>query len=142
MAEPLSKSPEDRADERSAGDYAVEVARLLDAKRAEDIVVIDVRELLYITSYFVIASGTSTRALQSLRDGIKDLLKGSELTPLGVEGERDAQWLCLDYGDLVVHLFMKEARAFYDLDHLWGDAPRLAVEFLPQDESTDAGSSV
>ena len=81
---------------------------------------------------FVIASGSSTRLLQSLRSGLKDELKGSPLSPLGVEGGRDAHWVCLDYGDVVVHLFMKEARAFYDLDHLWGDAPRVKVDFAPR----------
>ena len=139
MVEPLKQSS-DASGARSTEDLVIDVARFLDSKRAEDVVIIDVRELLYITSYFVIASGSSTRLLQSLRSGLKDELKGSPLSPLGVEGERDAHWVCLDYGDVVVHLFMKEAREFYDLDHLWGDAPRVAVEFATDANEVDAAN--
>ncbi|MBT8202594.1 MAG: ribosome silencing factor [Acidimicrobiia bacterium] len=97
----------------------------LDDKKAQDVVVLDVHELLVITDIFVIASGGSRRQVQALIDAVEDSLRGIDRKPLRREGEEDAQWVLLDYGDVVVHVFDHPTRAYYDLERLWGDAPRL-----------------
>lgn len=86
---------------------------------------LDVHELLVITDIFVIASGGSRRQVQALIDAVEDSLRGIDRKPLRREGEEDAQWVLLDYGDVVVHVFDHPTRAYYDLERLWGDAPRL-----------------
>ena len=111
-----------KGDGRSAKELALDVATFLDSKRAEDIVVVDVQSLLPITSYFVLASGSSSRTLRALAAGVKKILSGSNFTRLGMQGSREGRWMCLDYTEVVVHLFAREAREFYDLDHLWADA--------------------
>ena len=107
---------------------ALQVAELLDSKRGEEIVIVEVVKYLPITSYFVICSGSSTRVLQSLAEAAKVILDKSGLPRLGIDGNRDARWVCMDYSEVVVHLFHNEARPFYDLDHLWADAPRIPFE--------------
>lgn len=110
---------------------AVRVAQFLHEKRARDIVVFRVRELLPIASFFVIASANSTRATSTLADGVERLLKPVELPRIGVHGRKEGRWICLDHAELIVHLFDRESRRFYDLENLWADAPRVHVEFGP-----------
>ena len=123
--------------ERLAKGVATEIASFLDSKRATEIVVLDVRDLMQITSYFVIATGSSSRALSTLAAGAGKILKDNGFPRLGVDGDRDARWYCLDYAEVVVHLFEPEARQFYDLDTLWGDAARLDVIVKAQQERID-----
>ena len=92
---------------------------------------LDVHELLVITDIFVIASGNTRRQVQSLIDGVEERLRQDDRKPLRREGQDEAQWVLLDYGDMVVHVFDTPTRAFYDLERLWGDAPRLDAD-LPQ----------
>lgn len=87
-------------------------------------VTLDVSRLLVITDLFVIASGTSRRHVQTLAEEAEAKLKEIDRRPLRREGLEDATWVLLDYGDLVIHVFDRETRAFYDLERLWGDAPR------------------
>ncbi len=122
MGEPLAKS---LGKEISDREIAIEVAKFLDSKRAEEVVVLDVSRLLPITSYFVLCTGSSSRTLEALTDEIDRLLRTSSLAKLGKESDSESRWICLDYSDVVVHLFTREARGFYDLDHLWGDSPRV-----------------
>ena len=121
MGEALAKS----SFARSPRQLAIEVARALDAKRGEEILVIDVEKLLPITSCFVIVTGTSDRHLQSLAEEAKKLLGASDLPRVGIEGLREGRWICMDFSEVVVHLFHHDVRAFYDLEHLWADAARL-----------------
>lgn len=86
---------------------------------------LDVHELLVITDIFVIASGNTRRQVQSLTDGVEEALRADDRKPLRREGQEEAQWVLLDYGDIVIHVFDGPTRAFYDLERLWGDAPRL-----------------
>ncbi len=88
---------------------------------------LDVHELLVITDIFVIASGNTRRQVQSLIDGVEEALRLDGRRPLRREGEDDAQWVLLDYGDIVVHVFDNPTRDYYDLERLWGDAPRLGA---------------
>lgn len=80
--------------------------------------------LLGITDVFLIASGTSRRHILTLAEAVEERLKGLGRRPLRSEGLEDATWVLLDYGDLVVHLFDEPTRRYYDLERLWGDAPR------------------
>lgn len=77
-----------------------------------------------VCDYFVIASGASTTQVRAISDHIRDQLHNAREKLWHVEGEREASWLLLDYGDVVVHIFLEPTRRFYDLERLWGDAPQ------------------
>ncbi len=102
---------------------SVEASR---AKKAEELVVLDLRGLSTFTDFFVIMTGNSTRQNTAISESIEQVLKKSEVMPLGVEGRGAAEWILLDYGSFVVHVFSKKAREYYSLEKLWGDAPRLS----------------
>lgn len=103
---------------------AVEAAA---SKTSQPTVVIDVGDLLSITDYFVIASGSNDRQVRAIVEEVERRLKhgGPGRSPRTVEGLDDARWVLMDYGDFVVHVFVEEARQYYDLERLWYDAPRL-----------------
>ena len=99
---------------------------LAENKKAEDIVILDVRELSSVTDYFVIASGTSEPHLRAIVDEIRDKLEEEcELKPKAVDGTLQAAWIVLDYFDVIVHVMRADVRDRYDLETLWGDAPRV-----------------
>jgi len=99
---------------------------LADNKKAENIVVLEVRELSSITDYFVIASGTSEPHLRAISDEIVDKLRDEHgIRPRAVDGSLQTAWLVLDYFDVIVHVMRAEVRDHYDLETLWGDAPRV-----------------
>ena len=100
--------------------------KLADNKKAETIIILDVRELSSITDYFVIASGTSEPHLRAIVDEIADRLReDSGLRPNAVDGTIRAAWVVLDYFDVIVHVMRHDVRERYDLEALWGDAPRV-----------------
>jgi len=96
-----------------------------DEKKAMASVVLDLREIASFTDYFVITSGTNERQVQAISDGIVELLKKSGTPALRVEGYKTAEWILLDYGDFVVHIFDEKARRFYDLERLWRESKRV-----------------
>ena len=96
---------------------------MADEKKASGIKVLDLRKLLYITDFFVIASGRNRRQLQAVADEVTRSLQEKKLTPFSSEGYSGGSWILLDYGDVVIHLFLEETRKFYGLDMLWGDVP-------------------
>ena len=99
---------------------------LADHKKAEDIVILDVRKLSSVTDYFVIASGASDPHLRAIIDEITDELRdGHHLRPKAVDGTLQAAWVVLDYFDVIVHVMRHDLRERYDLETLWGDAPRV-----------------
>src|SRR5580765_3193134 len=99
---------------------------LADDKKAEDIVVLDVRSISSITDYFVIASGTSEPHLRAISDEVIDKLREDyDLRPRAIDGNLQAAWLVLDYFDVIVHIMRNDVREHYDLESLWGDAPRV-----------------
>jgi ribosome-associated protein len=99
---------------------------LADNKKAEDIVILDVRELSSVTDYFVIASGTSEPHLRAIVDEISDKLREDHnLRPKAVDGTLKAAWVVLDFFDVIVHVMRNDLRERYDLETLWGDAPRV-----------------
>lgn len=97
-------------------------------KKGIDVALLDVSGLLVITDVFIIASGTSRRHVLALADDVESALKLLDRRPLRREGMDDAKWLLLDFGDIVIHLFDVETRAYYDLERLWGDAERLGYK--------------
>src|SRR5690348_4895326 len=99
----------------------------VEEKKAVDIVTLDLEGKTLLADYFVIASGNSTPHIRSIVDGVIEKLKAQSLTKDHVEGYQDAQWVLLDYGDIVVHVFNREIREFYDLEALW-DKTQARVE--------------
>lgn len=100
--------------------------RLADNKKAEDVVILDVRDLSSVTDYFVIASGTSEPHLRAILDEITDTLREDHhLRPRAIDGTLAAAWVVLDYFDVIVHIMRGDVRERYDLETLWGDAPRV-----------------
>jgi len=118
----LDGSATDRARDRWAM-----AARAASSKLGRDTLVLRVEKLLGLTDAFVITSGANPRQVRTISDEVERQLKQAGAGgPVSVEGLDDARWVLMDYGDFVVHVFADEARAFYDLEHLWGDAPRWA----------------
>ena len=104
-------------------------AQAASAKGGEETVIIEVGAVLAITDAFVITSGRNTRQVKTIAEEVEARLKAEGgIAPLRVEGLGDSQWVLLDYGDLVIHVFLDETREFYDLERLWSDAPRVAWE--------------
>jgi ribosome-associated protein len=110
---------------------AASAARAASSKQAERITVIDVRELITITDYFVICSGSSDRQVSTIADEVVKELKERGVRPVRREGESGAGWQLIDFVDLVVHVFDEEARDFYRLETLWADAPVVDWEREP-----------
>ncbi|HTL17809.1 MAG TPA: ribosome silencing factor [Patescibacteria group bacterium] len=99
---------------------------LAENRKAEDIVILDVRELSSVTDYFVIASGTSEPHLRAIVDEITEKLRDEHnLKPRAVDGTLQAAWVVLDFFDVIVHIMRQDVRDRYDLEGLWGDAPRV-----------------
>lgn len=109
--------------------WTLAAARAADDKLGTDIVVIDVGAVLSITQYFLIVSGRNTRQVRAIAEEIEEqLFLGDGPKPLRIEGRDEYQWLLMDYGDFIVHVFDTESRDYYDLERLWSDQPRIAWE--------------
>lgn len=108
---------------------ALTAARVADDNRGRDIVILDTRRQTCLFDYFVLATGTSRRQLHALSDEIERVVR-EELQDqrLGIEGFRESQWILLDYGDVVIHLFDQPTREFYGLEDLWSDAVRVPFQ--------------
>lgn len=99
---------------------------LAENKKAENIVILDVRKVSGITDYFVLASGTSEPHLRAIVDEIRDRLREDhDLRPRGIDGSLPTAWIVLDYFDVIIHVMRPHSREHYDLESLWGDAPRV-----------------
>jgi ribosome-associated protein len=111
-------------------------------RKAYDLVVLDVGALTSIGDYFVICSGRSDTQVQAIAEGVRDHLSSLGVEPISVEGLERGQWVLIDYGDVVVHVFQVPVRAFYDLDRLWARAPRvdLPEPFQSQARSQKTGT--
>ena len=112
----------------SPEEMSAAAAEAIDDKRGTDVVILDVGELLRIADVFVLATGSSKRQTLALAQEVEDQLKLYDRKPLRVEGKDTGEWVLIDYGDLVVHLFQQQTRDFYSLECLWGDAPRIPWE--------------
>ena len=99
-----------------------ELREALDKKFGQEILVMDLRNVTTIADFFVIATGGSAPQLQALADTTEEIMKKHEINLSHIEGIRAGQWVLLDYGSIIVHLFDKESRQFYNLERVWGDA--------------------
>jgi len=113
---------------KSVAEKARLSARAALDKRAQALQVLDLAALSGIADYFVLCTGSSTTHVQTIAEAIEVALKAEGHRALHREGVAASGWLLLDYGDIVVHVFLPETRAFYALDRLWGDAPELPIE--------------
>jgi ribosome-associated protein len=108
-----------------ASSFAIEAARIAEDNRAEDVVVLDLRGISSIADFFVIGTGTSQRQMHAIVDQIEAFGRKVGEKPYGYSGRDSDSWVLADYVDVVVHMFSRERRRYYDLELLWGDAPRL-----------------
>ena len=104
--------------------------RIASEKRAQDILILEMKSFLGVADYFVVATARNKRQMSAIADEIRVDLKKREIRNLRAEGYGTDRWVLLDFGDVVVHLFDSETRAFYDLESLWADAPRVPVNSL------------
>jgi ribosome-associated protein len=121
------------SDRSQTSDLPEEVALAVDLlfdRKAEEVTVLDLREVSGATDYFVIATGRSDTHVSAIGDHVVDEMKKAGVRPFGVEGLRGGRWVLIDYVDFVVHVFHPAAREFYQLERLWGDAP--VRELSPQ----------
>jgi ribosome-associated protein len=135
----LSSSPMPKRSHTATQD-AVEAARraaeAIDAKSGENLVLLDLSDLLVVTDVFVLATGTSRRNVLTLADEAVEALRELDRRPIRKEGTDHGQWVLLDYGDVIIHVFDRETREYYDLERLWAGAPR--IEFEPTSTPAEA----
>ncbi len=111
----------------AARERARRLAEVALDRNAEDVVALAVGELTSFADVFVIATAGGGRQARAVADAVVENAKSAGETVLGVEGYEDGRWILVDGGDVIVHVFVRDAREHYDLDRLWGDAPRIAV---------------
>ena len=110
-------------------ELATVAAKAMDSKKAKDIRVLKVEDLTVLTDYFVIGTGSSATQVKALADEVEYRLGQVGVKPLRREGMDARNWILLDYGTVIVHVFYPETRDFYDLEHLWADATPVEIEF-------------
>ncbi len=123
----IDPAPVARTPVADVPDECLVAARAADAKSGEETVILAMGDLLGVTDAFVVTNGRNQRQVKTIVDEVERQVKlDSGRSPLRIEGLADAYWVLMDYGDFLVHVFMDEARSFYDLEHLWSGAPRVA----------------
>ncbi|PIE73925.1 MAG: ribosome silencing factor [Deltaproteobacteria bacterium] len=120
---------------KESRELAIAAARLAVDAKAEEVVVLDVRNISSFTDFFVVMNGRSTRHVQGLAETIEGELRSKRINTTHSEGLKEGQWVLLDFGEIVVHIFYAEARRFYDLEGLWHDAPRLELDCLNEESA-------
>lgn len=111
-------------------DLVKKAVAALEDKKAEDIAVIDIREVSTIADYFVIANGSNANQLGAMQDAVEEIMYKNEIHPKQIEGNHRSTWILMDYEDIIVHLFSKEDRLFYDLERIWRDGKRIELSEL------------
>ncbi len=113
----------------SCGELSLErYVKAITGKKVANIVAMDVREMSSVADAFILCSGGSNRQVSAIAEHVHKTLKRQGTRPLHVEGMKEGQWVLMDYGDVIIHIFYEPVRNFYDLEGLWADAPRLALE--------------
>ena len=107
---------------------AQRAARAALDKKAADLTMLDVQGVSSVTDYFLVCTGKSTPHLRTIVDAIRTELKADGIRPMHAEGAPESGWVLLDYGDVLVHVFLEDTRAYYALERLWGDAPSVPIE--------------
>jgi len=111
-----------------AQDKAQECGRLALEKKAREVLVVELSGLTDIADFFVLASGTSERHVKTIAEGVEQGMKERATMPLATEGYDDGRWVIMDYGDVIVHVFLEDLRELYDLESLWIEAKRQRME--------------
>lgn len=126
---PIATATTDAVDAKErleqARQFAIEVARLAADTKCQNVIVLDVSGLSPVTDFMVIATGTSARQMRAVVDDSEEMALGREWKPYTRSGLEGESWMVLDFVDVVLHLFNPESRMYYDLESLWGDAPRV-----------------
>ena len=111
-------------------EQARKIVQVMDSKKAKDIRLIKIEGISSLGDYFVVASASNTTQVKAIADEVEDEMTKLGLEPNRVEGRQSAQWILRDYYDVMVHVFLDEARSFYNLERLWSDAPQLDISDL------------
>jgi ribosome-associated protein len=130
MSGSTNKEPQvaDGSDAVEPANNPMIAARAAGEKKATDTVILDLRDIATFTEYFVICTGASTRQVQAISNSVEEELRKSGRRPSHIEGYSSAEWILLDYGDFIVHVFSAASRRFYDLERLWRDAKRVEAD--------------
>lgn len=104
------------------------VVRAADSKHANDILVLDMQEVSLMADYFVIADANSNRQVKAIADEVVDQVEAGDVNVYSVSGKDSARWILIDLGDVIVHIFQKDVRDFYNLEKLWSDAPLVNID--------------
>jgi ribosome-associated protein len=123
----LDTSPENETSSEDSLDLALNCAKACIDKNAEGVKVLDLTELSSFTDYFILASGSSDRQVQAIADSVEEALRLQGRKVLATEGYSEGRWVLIDFGDLVVHVFLDALRDYYDLEGLWDEAPRVSI---------------
>lgn len=115
-------------------EFAVLAVEALEDKKAEDIAIIDISEISVIADYFIIAGGNNKSQIQALSDAVDERLGRAGLPLKQIEGYNNANWILLDFGDIIVHIFDKENRLFYDLERIWCDGKKIELSDLKMNQ--------
>lgn len=114
----------------TSAEYCKIAVAALEDRKAEDVKIIDIREISPIADFFIIADGTNQNQIQAMRDAVDEVLYKAGLKVKQIEGNQNSTWILMDYGDVIVHIFSREDRLFYDLERIWRDGKEIAVEEL------------
>ncbi len=117
---------------KDSAKYAGIAYRALEDKKGEDIRILDISNVSIIADYFVIASGSNTNQLLAMCDDVQEKLHKAGLDLRQMEGNRSSSWILLDYGDIIIHLFSRDDRLFYDLERIWGDGKEIDIADIEQ----------
>ena len=114
----------------TSAEYRKIAVKALEDKKAEDVKVIDIREISPIADFFIIADGMNQNQIQAMRDAVDEALYKADLKVRQVEGNQSSTWILMDYNDIIIHIFSKEDRLFYDLERIWKDGKEISVDEL------------
>lgn len=114
----------------TSAEYCKIAVAALEDRKAEDVKIIDIREISPIADFFIIADGTNQNQIQAMRDAVDEALYKAGLKVKQIEGNQNSTWILMDYGDVIIHIFSREDRLFYDLERVWRDGKEIAVDEL------------
>lgn len=114
-------------------EYCKLAVEALEDRKAEDVTVIDIRGISPIADYFIVANGTNQNQIQAMQDAAEEALYKAGLKPKQIEGNKNSTWILMDYGDIILHIFSKEDRLFYDLERIWRDGKVIDIHTATED---------
>ena len=121
----MNKEPSKKPTKRSLPGGVKISVKASQAKKGEDIIVLFLSEISSFTDFFIIMHGNSSRQNFAIYENIAMELKKKNVTPLSIEGKKNSEWILMDYGSFIIHIFSEKAREYYSLEKLWGDAPKI-----------------